>query len=203
MSEEKQNEEKQNDKIEYTEEMLEEDKRICLFVYKKNFKYFERYFDDLLQSGLLFCFKARKRYEPGHDCSFFTFACEYVRGGMLTYLERNCKKHDLNTTSGDELVWDDDDNTTIFDTIEDTFVDFDSNFNYEQIKKIAYGLLNSEKYSKKSDLRKQILKRYIENDFILTSLHKELKTTKQNVSLITLKFKKDLKKILIEKGFNY
>ncbi len=78
-------------------------------------------YDDLVQEGFYGLIKASKKYDFSRDdkCLFSSFAYSYIKGYILSYINRACTKGNevsLQTPTGDDL--------TIGDTISDTEYDF-------------------------------------------------------------------------------
>lgn len=182
----------------YTDEMYKEDLKLCKFVFRKYFKQLEMYKEDLISVGLIACLHSREKYclELGYNYS--TYACSCIRYSILEYYKRNIKYH-INNSSLDEFSFDDSEQT-ILDTIPAPETDFDSNLICEQIRIIALNLVNQKRFSKGSKT-KDILLKYIKNDFSLKGLKEYFKVSRQCIHSLIDKFNLELQKELNLNGF--
>lgn len=182
----------------YTDEMYKEDLKLCKFVFKIYFKRLEMYKEDLIQVGLIACLHSRENYSLELGYNYSTYACSCIRYSILEYYKRNIKCH-IDNSSLDEFSFDDSEQT-ILDTIPAPETDFDSILVCEQIKGIALNLVNQKKFSKGSK-SKDILLKYIENNFSLKGLKEHFKVSRQCIHSLVDKFNLKLQNELRINGF--
>lgn len=187
--------------LEYTQEMYEEDYKICKKCFYKNFKSLDRYKDDFINYAMSRAYKNRFQWDESKG-SYFNYMYTVFKGYMLYYYNRYLKRHILNTLSTEEKVTGCD-KLLIADILEDNDnfeEDFLNKSNYERIKIIAYNLIDKLKYSKCSH-NKEIFTKYVDNDFSVIGLPKYFGMTRQNLHSQVSIFKNRLKKELIKNDF--
>lgn len=182
----------------YTDEMYKEDCKLCKFIIRKYFKQLEIYKDDLMQIGLMACLHAREKYSEDLGYTYSTYACSCIHYKIITYWKKEIKKN-FYDTSLDEFAFDDE-NVTLLDTIADEEINFDSSLVCEQIKNIALNLVNQKRFSKGSKT-KDILLKYIENDFSLPGLKEHFKVSRQCIHSTINEFNLKLQNELRNNGF--
>lgn len=114
---------------EMTIEEYNENKKICLFVFKKYFRNYSKYKDDLIQCGLINIAKNIEKFDK-EKSSLLNFKIQYIKYGMgdfinsVFYKSRNVRdklknlRLDVNTISFDTVISENED-LKVSDTIED------------------------------------------------------------------------------------
>ena len=124
---------------EMTIEEYNENKKICLFVFKKYFRGYSKYKEDLIQCGLINISRHIETFNE-EKSKISTFKINYARYGMLSFLRSESLvkngKDDIKTkiaTVSFDAIAPGTDNFKFLDTIED-----------KSIKNLCYNIVNRD-----------------------------------------------------------
>ena len=179
-------------KMEYTEDMYLEDKKIACWVFSKKFLFLNRLKEDLIQLALVNLYCSRPNYDSSKG-TYFTFAIKVCYQSMLKILYK--EKKSTNNFNNSSLSFVVKDNATLEDFIGKND-NVDSNMNCEYILKTCKDILNNNKSKTFKTINTLYLKGYN-----TSQIAKILNVTRQCTNIYVKKFRKLLKARLIRENY--
>lgn len=181
--------------MEYTEQMYNEDIRISLFVFKKNFSdspINKLYKTDFIQSSVIQLMKKRPLYNQ-EQCKYITFAYAVSHRAMLGYWHNKIEKHSKQSIiSIDSAVSKSEERETIGDLIPSE-CDFNSELEFQLLQSKCRQI-----YSKsKSKTYRNVVECFINGEKQI-DIARKLGVSRQRVGQLIDKFREIARKELKE-----